>query len=173
MIREEKKTSSVVLEKAERNKKKVVCLLMGILWWLVYTCTRAIFKLGCFVPTWRQMAPCKTPLPDLSSHSLHSMAFQFISGNIGPEERRVIRAHVMVGKNAGRPRPTHRKQRVATKQSISTHTASHPANGKSDKMQPPALSKPELFDRLISNDLAFNQLSQQSDHSVQLLRDCT
>lgn len=33
---------------------------------------------------------------------------------MGPEERRLIRSHVMKGKNAGRPRPTRKKQRTGT-----------------------------------------------------------
>lgn len=101
------------------------------------------------------------------------MAFQFISGNIGPDERRLIRAHVMVGKNAGRPRPSHRKQRVATlKQGTSHHETERLRDREADRSVSSCPFKPALFDRLISNDLAFNQLSQQSDHSIQLLRDC-
>lgn len=42
------------------------------------------------------------------------MNFQFIDqGTIGPKERHRIRSHVMMGKNAGRPRPSRRKQTVA------------------------------------------------------------
>jgi hypothetical protein len=38
------------------------------------------------------------------------MLLQFIAdASIGPKERRLIRSHVMKGKNAGRPRPSKRK----------------------------------------------------------------
>ena len=102
------------------------------------------------------------------------MTFQFISGDIGPNERRLIRAHVMVGRNAGRPRPSYKRQRVATLQQGKARRETTQTNEvETDRDTSSVASSPALFDRLVSNDFAFTQLSQQSEHSVELLRDCT
>lgn len=51
------------------------------------------------------------------------MLLQFVNDTaIGPEERRLIRSHVMRGKNAGRPRPprkplVHRKEELSISRS--------------------------------------------------------
>lgn len=52
------------------------------------------------------------------------MALQFITeGAIGPKERKLIRSHVMKGKNAGRPRPPRRTLRdVCTSSQDARHT---------------------------------------------------
>jgi hypothetical protein len=55
---------------------------------------------------------------------LVSMLLQFITdASIGPKERRLIRSHVMKGKNAGRPRPSKRQPRDT---SVTQHEASAP-----------------------------------------------
>lgn len=63
------------------------------------------------------------------------MQLQFIDERaVGPKERRLIRSHVMRGRNAGRPRPSRRKQndavdvkrrpRVLERQELEHHSAS-------------------------------------------------
>ncbi|KAF2451520.1 hypothetical protein P171DRAFT_7734 [Karstenula rhodostoma CBS 690.94] len=99
------------------------------------------------------------------------MTWQFITNDIGPKERRLIRSHVMTGKNAGRPRPSHRKKRDAATQQI---TSQHAVTHKQDRMVPQRrtqdLQRSNLFDRLVCNDLAFAEIPQQSTKSIELLR---
>jgi len=76
----------------------------------------------------------------------------------------------MAGKNAGRPRPSRRKQQNGQHQdSRSCHRQSilDVANQGTDQRFPPP-----IYDRLISHDLAFTQISNQSPSNMKLLREC-
>ncbi|KAK7188040.1 hypothetical protein PSPO01_05734 [Paraphaeosphaeria sporulosa] len=99
------------------------------------------------------------------------MSFQFITNDIGPKERRLIRSHVMHGKNAGRPRPDRRKKRdAATQQLASQHDAAHKDNRMVSQLRIQDLHRSGLFDRLICNDLAFAEIPRQSTKSIEHLR---
>lgn len=90
-------------------------------------------------------------------------AIQFIeqgSVGIGASERRLIRSHVMKGKNAGRPRPSRRKQTsiVHTKRALT----------------PPSTPASECPRSLLWNDLCLTSFPQQLDsEATKLMHRCT
>jgi hypothetical protein len=101
------------------------------------------------------------------------MTFQFITNDIGARERRLIRSHVMIGKNAGRPRPSRQEKRdAATEQTTSRHVGTYKKHMTVATKQTFELFRPALFDRLVCNDLAFTEIAHQSAESIELLRQC-
>ena len=96
------------------------------------------------------------------------MTLQFINQGaigIGPSEsdRRIIRSHVMRGKNAGRPRQSTRKQttNLHVKRLLT-----------STRILGPAYSKPGR--QLLWNDLCLTSFPQQLDsESIKLMHRCT
>lgn len=110
--------------------------------------------------------------PDLMNYlSIHTMTFQFITNEIGPKERRLIRSHVMHGKNAGRPCGSRRKIRDAiTQQSSAQHADTHGIFR--PRLELRDIYRSDLFDRLICNDLAYAEIPQQSTQSIELSRQC-
>jgi hypothetical protein len=98
---------------------------------------------------------------------LVSMLFQFIADtSIGPKERRLIRSHVMKGKNAGRPRPSKRQPR---KTSATQHEASAQAQTghQSKAVHSEALNYANTLDlkRILWNDIALTSFSLPMDPS--------
>jgi hypothetical protein len=103
----------------------------------------------------------------------HTMSLQFITSNtIGPKERRLIRSHVMAGKNAGKSRPSHKKQRDNMSKQISTSEIRRQFNDPYAQNYTQSCSRPRIANRLICNDLAFTQLTQQSAETIERLRQC-
>lgn len=101
------------------------------------------------------------------------MTFQFITSDIGPDERRLIRSHVMKNKNTGRPRPSRRKEGRAATRMITSPSADVRGNNDNIVKQPgEGLARSILYDRLICNDLAFAEIPRQSVESIELLREC-
>lgn len=96
------------------------------------------------------------------------MTLQFIDQGaigLGPSEsdRRIIRSHVMRGKNAGRPRPSRRKQTtlVHVKQALTSPCIPESAKSKPGR-------------RLLWNDLCLTSFPQQLDsESTKLMHRCT
>ena len=97
-----------------------------------------------------------------------SMTLQFIDQGaigIGPSEsdRRIIRSHVMRGKNAGRPRPSRRKQTttiIHVKPALTS--PSIPGSANSEPGRP-----------LLWNDLCLTSFPQQLDsESTKLMHRC-
>ena len=97
-----------------------------------------------------------------------ALTLQFINQGAvgtGPSEsdRRIIRSHVMRGKNAGRPRPSTRKP-LTVVHAKSLLTSSHILGS--------ACSKPTR--QLLWNDLCLTSFPQQLDsESIKLLHRCT
>jgi hypothetical protein len=79
----------------------------------------------------------------------------------------------MIGKNAGRSRPSRREKRdAATQQTTSQHAGTHQKYMTVARLQTNDLFRPIIYDRLVYNDLAFTEIAQQSAESVELLRQC-
>ena len=100
--------------------------------------------------------------------NITGMTLQFIDQGaigIGPSEsdRRIIRSHVMRGKNAGRPRPSTRKQTTIV-------------HGKRVRTAPGILGSgySKLGRQLLWNDLCLTSFPQQLDsESTKLMHRCT
>lgn len=96
------------------------------------------------------------------------MTLQFIDQSavgLGPSEsdRRIIRSHVMRGKNAGRPRPSRRKQttKIHVKRALTSSRILGSANFRPGR-------------RLLWNDLCLTSFPQQLDsESTKLMHRCT
>jgi hypothetical protein len=89
------------------------------------------------------------------------MILQFVNDTaVGPKERRLIRSHVMKGKNAGKPRPA-RTRLMHRDRQISTTLACHGDKGHETRKDPTI-----PLERIFWNDLSLTSYPSAIDSST-------